>query len=266
MDKPVIKDRRAKVTHEQMAEIARRRANGERLVALAEEFGISRQRVDVIAKGNKSKRKIIPPIAVLNEEQLAWLDAKLTAANRRLRLTTVEKMVVKQYNVRLHVNAHTLWLVERGVIVSDYDENLSFSHDFENYLRSEQAQQLREREALWMEKQKAIPRKPGRPKRKPSVLDAAIRPLTTHPPFSDTSPLEAADDEEDDDDEEWSGETLSIDEMLASVEETRRKLAAKGRPVPSLGSKPAFRTPGVRTGKHAKATQPPKKKKRKKRR
>jgi uncharacterized protein YggU (UPF0235/DUF167 family) len=265
MDKPVIKDRRAKVTREQMAEIVKRRANGERLVALAEEFGISRQRVDVIAKGNKSKRKIIPPVAVLNEEQLAWLDAKLTSANRRLRLTTVEKMVVKQFKVRPHINAHTLWLVERGVHVADYDEHLTFSPDFEDYLRSEQARQLREREALWMEKQKAIPRKPGRPKRKPSVLDAAIKPLTTYPPFSDTSPLDAADDEEDDE-EEWNGETLSIDEMLASVEETRRKLAAKGRPIPPPSSKPAFRTPGVRTGKHAKATQPPQKKKRKKQR
>jgi len=259
MEKPVITDRRAKITREQMAEIAKRRANGERLAALAEEYGISRQRVDVIAKGPKPKGPKHFPMIELNEEQLAWLDAKLTGAKRVYRLATVEKMILKQFGIRMNINAHTLWLVDRGVIVSDYDENLQLGRDFDDYLRSDQARQLREREAIWIEKQKAIPRKMGRPKHKNAALTAPIAPIID---FDNDSPL----DDESNAEDEWVGETLSIDEMLASVEETRRKLAAKGHPAPSLTSKPAFRTPGVRTGKHAKATQPAKKKKRKKKR
>ena len=64
-------------------------------------------------------------------------------------------------------------------------------------------------------------------------------------------------------------ECLTLEEMRASVEATRRKLAAAGKPAPPIsawGTKPfPGRSHGVRTGKHAKGWQPPKKKKRKKR-
>ena len=88
----------------------------------------------------------------------------------------------------------------------------------------------------------------------------------------DSDLLDDADDDlyEDDDPEmDDAIEAVSLEEMLASVEATRKKLAAAGRPVPPVsawGRKPKVNAFGQRLGKHAKASQPPKKKKKRKKR
>lgn len=253
--KSIIKDRRVKVTPEQREEIVRRRAAGERLIALAEEFGITRQRVDMIAKRQKQATPRTAARRPLNEEQLAWLDKKLKGSHLRHRIDTVQKMVFDKFSVRMAVEAHTLWLLDRGVSFSNSETTVSFGPDFTEYLNSERASQIREREARWIEEQKKLKPKLGRPK------------LNAEPPTpTDSKPsdpdLSGSDDESE---EEWIGESLSIDEMLASVEQTRRKIAGKSGAAPLGTKKPLFKAPGVRVGKHAKATQPTKKKKRKKR-
>lgn len=269
MDKNVIKDRRRKISPEQAAEIVKRRAAGERLIALAEEFGISRQRVDIIAKGIKAKSRRAAPRVSLTQEHLDWLDGVIAKSKRSYRIASLEKKVLRKFGIRFHPGPHLLWFVQRNVIISDYDKDLVFSREFDEYLRSDHARKVREREAIWLAKQQDIKPKRGRKKITPIAEIAPIADLDDldddddddEPDFLSPNPSPGTDTE---DESDWEGETLTIEQMLASVEETRRKLAAKGRPKPGLKPQAHFRPPGVRTGKHAKAAQPAKKKKRKK--
>lgn len=255
---PVIKDRRVKVTPEQREEIIRRRAAGERLIALAEEFGISRQRVDMIAKRLKQVTFNNATKRPLTAEQLAWLDHKLTSTKRKYKIDTVEKMVYEQFKVRMAIQAHTLWLIDRGVIFSDSDTTISFASDFGEYVHSERARQIREKEAIWAEEQKKLKPKMGRPRKAPEATAA---------PSATPKDPEIDSDDDDDSDEEWLGETLSVEEMLASVQQTRRQIALKSGAKGLTPQKRPVKAPGVRVGKHAKATQPSSKnKKRKKKR
>jgi transposase len=261
---PVTTDKRAKVTPEQREEIVRRRAEGESLVALATEYGISRQRVDIIAKRQKPTPTRRPQLSRLSAEQQEWLKSKITQSKRTWKLTAIEKLVFKQFGIHLETAAYLNWLVDLGVRIGDYDENMPLSPEFEAYLRSEEARKLREREAIWQASQPAYKPRRGRPRKNPIAP-----PPPTKPVLSPDAPLEDDDDlfEEDEHEEDAAIESLSLEEMLASVEATRKKLAAAGRPVPPVsawGQKPKVNALGQRLGKHAKASQPPKKKKKRK--
>jgi transposase len=278
--RPVKTDKRAKITHEQREEIVRRRAAGEALAALAAEFGISRQRVDIIAKRQKAPQKRRPKLTRLTPEQQDWLHAKITQSKRTWTLASIEKLILKQFSIHLETAAYMTWLVELGVKIGDYDENVPLSPEFEAYLRSEEARKLREREAVWKANQPAYKPRLGRPRKNP--LPPAPPPPSSAPKHQAKSTSPSLDFLDDDDDDQGlnfddldsdleianSEEALTLEEMLASVEATRKKLAAAGRPVPPVsawGQKPKTNALGQRLGKHAKASQPSKKNKKKKR-
>lgn len=261
---PVTTDKRAKISPEQREEIVRRRAAGESLVALATEYGISRQRVDIIAKRQKPTPTRRPQLSRLSAEQQEWLKSKIIQSKRAWKLTAIEKLIFKQFGIHLETAAYLNWLVDLGVRIGDYDENMPLSPEFEAYLRSEEARKLREREALWQASLPAHKPRRGRPRKNPITP-----PPATKPTLSPEASLEEDDDflEEDEHEGDDAIESLSLEEMLASVEATRKKLAAVGRPVPPVsawGQKPKINALGQRLGKHAKASQPPKKKKKRK--
>lgn len=270
---PVTTDKRAKITPEQREEIVRRRAAGEALVALANEYGISRQRVDIIAKGQKPSSKRRPSLSRLSADQQEWLKNKITHSKRTWKLAAIEKLVLKQFGIHLETATYMTWLIELGVSIGDYDENVPLSPEFEAYLRSEEARKLREREAIWKANQPAYKPRLGRPRKKPLPLQAPTPSQPSPLQLDSTLLFEDADDDLLEDDSTESDdetiEALSLEEMLASVEATRKKLAAAGRPVPPVsawGQKPKVNALGQRLGKHAKASQPVKKKKKRKKR
>lgn len=236
-------DRRAKITPQQREEIVRRRAAGERLAALAAEFGISRQRVDVIAKRQKPPTRRRPGRQVLNEEQITWLESRLKASRRVWKLAAVEKAVQERFGIHMDTAAHLTWLVGLGVRIADYDADMPLGADFEAYLRSEEAQKLREREAAWKSRLPATRPRRGRPPKKPPPAGAG----------GQEKPGDLHQQTEEDG-------SLSLEEMLASVERHRRPPGMEAKPPPR------FTPHGIRTGKHAAGQQPVRKKKRKKRR
>lgn len=270
---PAKPDKRAKITHEQREEIVRRRAQGEALAALAAEFGISRQRVDIIAKRQKPASQRRPKLTRLNPEQQEWLKNKIVSSKKSWTLAAIEKLVLKEFGLHMETATYMTWLIELGVRIGAYDEKVPLSPEFEAYLRSDEARKIREREAAW--KATLPPHQPRRGRPRKSPLPSSPPAPAAPPPerkLLDTDILDDSDDglyEDDDLDMDDSIEAVSLEEMLASVEATRKKLAAAGRPVPPVsawGRKTEINAFGQRLGKHAKASQPPKKKKKRKKR
>jgi len=70
------------LTPEQHEEIARRRLAGERLQALADEFGITRQGVDLIAKRRSRPADPAAKPQALTPDQFAWLKQQLQTGTR----------------------------------------------------------------------------------------------------------------------------------------------------------------------------------------
>jgi transposase len=226
---------------------SRRRAAGESLVALAAEYGISRQRVDIIAKRQKPTPTRRPQLSRLSAEQQEWLKSKITQSKRAWKLTAIEKLVFKQFGIHLETAAYLNWLVDLGVRIGDYDENMPLSPEFEAYLRSEEARKLREREAIWQASQPAYKPRRGRPRKNPIAP-----PPPTKPVLSPDAPLEDDDDlfEEDEHEENDAIESLSLEEMLASVEATRKKTSGSRSARPSrlrLGTKAQCQRPRAAT-------------------
>ena len=233
--------RRARLTPEQHEEIARRRLAGERLQALADEFGITRQGVDLIAKRHSRPADPAAKPQALTPDQFAWLKLQLQTGTRdagdKWSQAAVKKLVADQFGITVSIKRHQSSMRELGVKVGadPEDDELELSAEFQAYLKSPLARQIRERQEELhrheMEQRRLQPPRLGRSRKVPV--------------------MEIPEDEDSDD----GLNDLSLDEARASVAATLQGMKPKAPP-----------TYGVRTGKHAKAYVPGSKPKNKRRR
>ncbi len=241
---------KARLTPEQREEIARRRQAGEGLQALATEFGITRQGVDLIAKRQSRTQDPAAKPRALTSEEFAWLRQQLQTGTRdagdKWSQAAVKKLVAGHFGCAISIKRHQSSLRELGVKVGGdaSDDEPELPPDFHAYVNSPLAQQIRERqEALhrWeMEQRRLNPPRRGRPRKEEPVA----------PILEDDECDDGLNDVDD----------FSLDAVRASVAATRAEMKpASPAPPPPL---PAH---GVRTGKHAGAYQPPKRKKKRRR-